>query len=338
MKQAAVSAAVVLAMIAFGVGAYNTVGSLRGGTTAVQRPTSSLVAVPGTIYVAQGGALYRLRDGSFKQITPDDGWTQPAGSPDGKQVVAVKQTVNSGDLFLLEGDGRVVAQLTHNDARRAERNHWAFYPRFSADGATIFYSYDPKDPFNSYRVDLAIFSRPADPASHGETEWTLPNQYTGGDTNPMPTKGALVFTRFSIDEHSVMHSQVWLQGRPGSPGVALTAAADDCAQAAVSPDAKRLAMVCRHGELRSMRLVVVPLDLVSASIGPPAAVVSGGLVASPAFSPDGQTLAYLAPASPGGPFQLWTVTLSPATGPASPRQVTQNLSLDSSSPPAWVAS
>ena len=322
-------------MIAFGVSTYATVGSLRGARTAVQRPSTSLISLPGTIYVAQGGAIYRLHGGAFKQITPIDGWTQPAASADGKQLVAVKEALNWSDLYLLGTDGKVEAQLTHNRSRRAELNHWAFYPHFSPDGSAVFYSYDPKDPNNSYRVDLAIVSRPADPSGTLSTSWTEPNQYTGGDANPLPLAAALVYTKFSVDDHSQVHSQVWLQAQPGSPGVALTAAGDDCAQPAVSPDAKMLAMVCRHGQLRGTQLTLAPLEVSYLSIGPPIVLVSGDLLASPSFSSTGSTLAYLAPGPSGGSFQLWTVAVSGRAG--APQQVTRSLGLDSSSTPAWVA-
>jgi Tol biopolymer transport system component len=334
MKRVAVSAVVIAAMVIFGVGAYNTVGSLRGARTAVQRPSTSLVSMPGTIYVAQGGAIYRLRGTSFKQITPNDGWEQPAVSPDGKRIVAVKATLNSSDLFLLDPDGRNVVQLTHNSSQRIESNHWSFFPHFSGDGSSVFYSYDPKDSGNTYRVDLAVFSRPTDGAVGQPTSWTQPNQYTGGDTTPIPLPNGLIFTRYSIDAHDKVHSQVWLQAQPGSPGVGLTAAEDDCAQPSVSPDGRSVAMVCRHGQLRSTQLAVAALDVASSSIGTPTVLVAGELVASPSFSWNGSSLAYLAPAPAGGAFQLWTVALgNSATGP---RQVTQNLGLDPSSAPAWT--
>jgi hypothetical protein len=335
MKRAAVSTTVVVAMLLFGAGAYNTMGSLRGARTHVERPSTSLVSVPGSIYVAQGGAIYRLRGTSFTQITPNEGWEQPAASPDGKRLVAVKASLNSSDLYLLEASGRVVGQLTHNSSRRVELNHWAFFPRLSADGSSVFYSYDPKDPNNAFRVDLSVFSRPADPTRKESTIWTKPNQYTGGDTNPIPLGAALIYTRYSIDARDQVHSQIWLQTQPGSAGVGLTAAEADCAQPAVSPDGKLLAMVCRHGQLRITQLTVAPLDVVSSSIGTATVVVAGELVASPAFSWNGETLAFLAPAPAAGPFQLWTVPVAAAG--ARPRQVTQNLDLDPSSAPAWTA-
>ena len=325
-------------MALFGMGSYKGLESLRGSSVGVQRPASSLATLPGTVYLAQGGAIYRLHGGSFKQLTPEDGWTQPAASPDGSHLVAVKRTLNSSDLFLLGGDGQVLGQLTKNLSRQVEANHWAFYPRFSRDGSSVFFSYDAKDPYNSYRVDLAIYSRLADPAATQATAWTQPNPYTGGDVGPLPLSQGLIFTRFSIDANSQVHSQVWLQIGPGNPGVGLTPPVDDCAQPAVSPDGKLLAMVCRHGQLRAADLAIAPLDLTSGSIGAAVTLVSGRLVASPSFSRDGTALAYLSPAGVGGQFQLWTIA-TPASGAAgSPMQVTQNLGFDSTSAPVWLGS
>jgi hypothetical protein len=63
----------------------------------------------------------------------------------------------------------------------------------------------------------------------------------------------------------------------------------------------------------------VPIaDLQSLSIGAPDTLVSGELVASPAFSWNGLNLAYLAPAEAGGSFQVWTVAASGPAGRASP--------------------
>jgi Tol biopolymer transport system component len=104
----------------------------------------------------------------------------------------------------------------------------------------------------------------------------------------------------------------------------------------VSPDGKFIAMVCRRGQLRAADLALAALDLTAASIGPAATLVSGKLVASPSFSRDGLSLAYLAPTSTGGQFQLWTIASKAAGNPGAPVQVTQNLGFDSDSAPVWL--
>ncbi len=327
----------VIAMLAFGIGVYHAAGYLKGQRAQVRRPSdTSAPSLPGTIYLAQAGALYRFQHGSFTQVTADDGWTQPAMLSRGGQLAAVRRETNYSDVYLLSSTGRQLAQLTHNSAPGpAENNHWAFYPRFSPDGSTLFYDYDPKSPYNSYQVDLAIFASPSDPSSRASVRWTDPNPYTGGDVNPLPLEGGgLIYTKYMIDDSYQVHAQLWIQRRAGSVGQALTAPELDCAQAALSTDEKLIAMVCRKGGMQSAELDVATFDAATLTVGSPATLVSGQLVASPAFSPDGKTIAFLAPATSGGAFQLWTVS---STGPASVRNITTDLGLDSTSAPVWVA-
>lgn len=328
-------AGLVVAMVAFGVAVYHTAGYLKAGHAVVHRPSEITARpLPGTMYVVQSGAVYRFQHGTFTQLTSEDGWMQPAAAPSG-QLVVVRRKSNLSDLYLLSAGGRQVGQLTSNAASSSvEGNHWSFYPRYSPDTSTLFYDYDVKDPFNSYHVDLAIFG--ADRASGRAVPWTSPNQYTGGDVDPVPLRGGgLVYTKYSIDDSFQVHAQVWIQQRPRSGGAALTAPELGCGQAAVSPDEKLIAMVCTRGSTQSAELEVASFDSTTLAIGSPATLVSGQLLASPAFAPDGKTIAYLAPATAGGHFQLWTVGSS---GPASARAITADLGLDSTSAPLWLAS
>jgi len=330
------SAALVLAMSAFGVGVYHAAGYLKAGQSHVQRPSqTSGPILPGTVFVVQSGAIYRYEKGRYSQITSDAGWAQPAADPTGNSLVAVRRQPNVSDLYRLSRYGRVEAQLTHNGSPTVEANHWVFYPRFSPDGSRIFYDYDPKDPYNSYRVDLAIFASPGDGSS--SVRWTYPNDYTGGDVSPVPLRGGgLIYTKFSIDDQSKVHSQLWYQARPGSPGTALTEAAADCLQPAVSPDERQVAMVCTNGQTQSAELRSASFYPSTLSLGPATVLVRGQLVASPSFSPDGKAIAYLAPAEAGGGFQLWTVAGTQSTAPA-PMAVSSNLDLDAASTPVWVS-
>jgi Tol biopolymer transport system component len=260
---------------------------------------------------------------------------QPAAAPGGR-LVAVRREQNYSDLYLLTAGGRQSAQLTHDSVPgpAVENNHWAFYPRFSADGSTLFYDYDPKDPYNVYRVDLAIWASPADPSSPNAVQWSEPNQYTGGDVNPVPLRGGgIVYTRYSIDNSLQVHAQLWVQRRAHSAGQALTAPELGCGEPALSPDEKLVAMVCTKGSNQSAELDVATFDAAALTLGSPATLVSGQLLASPTFAADGKTIAYLAPSSPGGAFQLWTVSSS---GPAAVRDLTTDLGLDSTSVPVWL--
>ncbi|HEY1420222.1 MAG TPA: hypothetical protein VGG90_05880 [Candidatus Dormibacteraeota bacterium] len=326
-----------VAMLGFGVGVYHAAGYLRGTRAPVVRPSqTSGPRLPGVIYVAQAGALYRYQDGSFTQMTSESGWTQPAASPDGSQLAVVRRYENWSDLYLMTRSGKTISHLISGYSSQVEGNHWIFYPRFSPDGSRIFFDFDPKDPYNSYRVDLAVFSAPPGAGSASWGQWTYPNDYTGGDVNPVPLRsGGLVFTRYSFDDQSKLHSQLWLQERPGSAGVALTDPSLDCGQPAVSADQTQMAMICRKGLTQTAELDVASFDASALKLGQPTALVGGQLVASPAFSPDGRTVAYLAPATAGGMFQLWTV---PSAGTPTAKEITANVALDSSSAPVWLAS
>jgi TolB protein len=324
-------------MSAFGVGVYQAAGYLKARHPQVQRPSQTTgPSLPGTIFVVQDGAIYRYSQGKFTQMTSEAGWMQPAADPTGSRLVAVRRQLNVSDLYLLQLSGRAGASLTHDSSTTIESNHWAFYPRFSPDGSQIFYDYDPKDPYNSYRVDLAIFASPAG-ADTGAVQWTFPNQYTGGDVNPVPLRGGgLIYTRFSIDDQSNVHSQVWYQASPGSAGAPLTDPAEDCLQPAVSSDDKQVAMVCTHGQPQSAELTTARFYRATLSLGPLTVLVRGQLAASPSFAPDGKTIAYLAPDTPGGGFQLWTVSAIQSTAPA-PRAISSTLGLDAQSAPVWIS-
>ena len=334
MIKALTTLVLLVAMVAFGFGVYRAATLLKSDGSHVVRPTStSAPALPGTLYVAQDGALYRLKDGQFTQITDNAGWTEPAASPDGSQLVAVQRTGNFSDLYLLTSTGRVERQLTHHQSRQVEANHWAFVPRFSPDGTQVFYSYDAKVA-GSYQVDLAIFSISIEDGS--VVQWTTPNAYTGGDVDPVPLKsGGLIYTKYSIDDQSQVHGQVWYEARPGDVGVALTQPADNCGAPAVSADETELAMVCRHDQLQSADLVTASIAS-PGTLGSPATVVHGQLAAAPVFSPDGTMLAFLAPVASGGTFQLWTVAIGASQTSSQAHALTSNVGLDSTAAPVWT--
>jgi Tol biopolymer transport system component len=329
-----IAAALIAAMVVFGAGVYFVAGALRSNVHTVRKPSEvSGPSLPGTMYVVQSGAIYRYQHGSFKAVTAEEGWMQPSAAPD-NQLVAVRRQDNFSDIYLLASSGKTVSQLSHNSSTRAvEDNHWTFYPRFSPDGASLFYDFDPKDAYDSYRSDLAIFASPIGGGREAMV-WTTPNDFTGGDVQPVPLRdGSLVYTKYSIDDSFQVHSQVWIQRRAQSQGVALTTPEMGCGAPAVSPDEKLIAMVCTKGSNTSAELDVASFDAGDLTLGSPATLVSGRMVASPAFSPDGKTVAFLAPDTPGGHFQLWTVG---SKGPASVRQITSDLALDSTSAPVWL--
>jgi Tol biopolymer transport system component len=351
-------------MVAFGSGVYLYLGTLKSKVVKehAQLPTVTKpkFVLPGTMFVVQEGRLFKLSQGSFTEIGPSGDWSQPTLTPDHTRLVAVSRGGASSDLYLLDLDGQVVKRLTRNDSRILDANHWAYYPRVSPDGASLFFSFDsPKLVKNvAPGVDLSVWSMPLNGAQSQARRWTDPYWYTGGDVAPIPLAGgALLYVRHSIDPSTAVHAQIYYQSRPFSLGKPLTSTADDCSQPALSPDATQLAMVCSHGK-QTASLEVAPFN--GATLGPARVLLDSGLFASPVWSPDGKALAYLAPAGAAGHFQLWYLPLAPPAAsavaaaspstsaslgltprptptpaPPAPVQVTQGVDLTATSPPAW---
>jgi Tol biopolymer transport system component len=327
----------VVPMVAFGLGVYAYLGTLRSAktlTAAASAPhaTKPKFTLPGTMFLAQGGSLYRLNRGTFTQIGTPGGWSQPTLTPDNKQLIAVRRVRLSTDLYLLDLDGQVLRRLTQNESKWVDYNHWAFYPRVSPDGQSVFYSYD--GPKYDYRIDFSIWSMPLGGSQSQARRQTTGYEWTGGDVSPVPLRsGGLLFVKYDFDEKG-SYSQIYLRSRPGAAPKALTSVADDCSQPVISPDETQLAMLCTsRSDTARLRLA----SFNGSTLGPIEHLVDGQLCAAPAWSPDGDGLVYLSPIGSAGRFQLWWLPLaSPgATSAPVPVPMTAGLDFDATSAPAW---
>lgn len=326
-----------VAMVGFALSVYLGIASLRHRPpAAVMTPGALSVQAPvaGVLYLTQNGGLYKLQGNRFTELQPPGGgWMQPAVAPDHRSLAIIKRNPEWSDLFLLDLDGRPLSQLTRNQGGDLTSDHWAFYPTFSPDGATIYYSLD--NPKEGFRVDLSIWALQS--AGGSARQWSVPNPYTGGDVAPVSLGGStIIYSGFGFDEQSHVHSQLYFQARPLEPGRALTTPGEDCGQPALSPDRTRVAMICTGGQ-QVGRLVVAELD--GAGLSARQVLVDGTLCAAPSWEPDGGGLAYLAPAAPGGKFQLWYIQVpsgSPSgPTPRTPIQLTTSLGFDPTSRIAW---
>lgn len=362
MMRRSLTLIVLLAMVAFGVGVYARLASLKTRGVVAATPNaparvSPKFRLPGTMFLAQGGSIYKLQDGLFRQIATGS-WTQPVLSPDHSQLVAVARFADESDLYLLDLNGNILRQLTHNASRVVDFNHWSFYPRFSPDGQTLFYSWDPKNQDNLYRVDLTVYAMPVAGPQSRARQWTEPYFWTGGDIQPVPLRsGSLLYTKFDIsDQTNQPYSRIWLSTRPGAVGKALTTSEDNCAQPALSPDETMLAMICAAGGQASLEVA----SFNGTILGPLRVLVGGQLCAAPAWSPDGNGLAYFVATGASGHFQLFYLALPPAVSaspspsaapssspkarptpspaPLVPVQVSYDLDFDATAAPAWSAS
>lgn len=272
-----------------------------------------LQRLPGTLYLVQAGTLYQLRHGTFTPLlaaSSTAAWTMPAVSPNGQSLVVVQRDYAFSDLYLVDTGGHVQAQLTHDANGTTELNHWALYPKLGPDGTTVWFNYDPKDNYNSYNVVMAVWSMPLDGSTAQMRQWTEPNDYTGGDVQPVPLPaGGVIYTKYALDtsQNRIM-GQLWLSTQAGSAGEALTPPEDDCSQPALSPDGRQVAMICTGGK-QFTSVEVASFD--GTTLGHRRIVESGQLAAQPTWSPDGQSLVYLAAQGTTGHFQLWLQRVPP---------------------------
>jgi len=366
ISRAALGIVMIVVMLVSGTVTFIFLGSRTSKIADVpEKPTAATpraqaLRIPGTLYLSQNGAIYSLTAGRFHALTPEAGWTQPSLYPDQSRLLVVRRYHNYSDLYTMSRFGVVQKRLTNNVAPPRSfdtgANHWVFYPRFGSDGR-IYLSYD--EPKAGYAVVFSIWSMsPTGNLTQGKL-WTNADDYTGGDVEALPLRGnGFIYTKYSYGPNARLTGQLyhittpWNRGRAGSGwGTALTTPGEDCRSAQLSPNGKQVAMICSY-QTQLSYLVLASWN--GHTLGPRVKVVRNQLVAQPTWAPDGSGIAYLAPSSGSGPFQLWflpsagyapqpsptpnygpIVTPSPIQ-PTQPVQITTNNGFDATSPMAWA--
>lgn len=342
-RGAALAAALALAVLwgTTGLGVYKLLGSRRG-TFAQQaaRPDQvssnvnpALARLPGTLYLVQGGALYRLQQGRFTRALAAGGWGQPSFLPSGQALVLVKRDASGfSDLYRVDTAGHT-QQLTHNQGRGAipgvdpgaqlVTQYWAMFPRASPDGTQLYFATDRYKHVRCCPFDVTMRLAQLPISGAGTPKfWTVDavtqtdthtedGDYAGGDSRPVPLPGGgLLFVRYAY-EGTAVNSQLLLMRQARGALTPLTAPADRCDEPTLSPDGTRVAMVCSYGR-QSTSIEVAAFN--GTSLGARQVLVTGVQAAQPQWSPDGTQLLYFAPAGITGHFQLWSVA-APAALP-----------------------
>jgi len=322
---------------AFGVNRFFALR--KANVAAATTPTSVRPAfvLPGTLYIAQQGTIYRLNNGSFTDLhLPKIGtWMQPAVVPGTSNFVAVLRTAAYSEVYLIDSGGHILKKLSQNATTSStiQLNHWMFWPHVGIDGQTFYVSYDAPKSTGSYEIEFAVWAG-ALTGKLTSKQWTDPYGYTGGDVGGIPMlNGGLLYSKYQIGNGQV-YSRLAIEPRARGNPVYLTDAESDCGEPALSPDNATIAMICTGGTgLQSTRLVVATLT--GTKLGPQHVLVDNCLCASPAWAADGSGISYFAPVDATGHFQLWWIANAAGVKATAPKQVTEGLDFDATSPPAW---
>src|SRR6202163_2531346 len=164
----AITVIVLLALMAgFGVGVNRLIASRKHtipteATVFIPTATRPKVVLPGTLYLAQNGDIYRLSDGFFTDLhlpKTSGSWMQPAYVPNSQDIVAVLRAPEYSNLYLLNSQGGIIRRLSNNANPHLDTvylNHWMFYPHMGADGNTIYFSYDQPKNSSTLAVHLSV--------------------------------------------------------------------------------------------------------------------------------------------------------------------------------------
>jgi Tol biopolymer transport system component len=341
----ALTVVLLLALMAgFGLGINRLIASRKHNIPAessVFKPSATRprIVLPGTLYLAQNGDIYRLSDGFFTDLhlsTASGSWMQPAYVPNSQDIVAVLRAAEYSNLYLLNSQGSIIRRLSNNANVHLDTvylNHWMFYPHMGADGKTLYFSYDQPKNSSTLAVDLSVWSGSLT-GKLAAQQLTNSNLFTGGDVDPTPMAGGtIIYSKYAIGSGNAF-SQIALQVKPLGRTIILTTPTQDCGQPAPSPDGTKVAMICIGGTgLQSTRLEIATLS--DGKLGTPATLVNNCLCSAPAWAPDGSGLVYYNTADATGHFELWWIKGALSAAPSPPLLVTTNLDFDASSPPSW---
>lgn len=341
----AISVIVLLALMAgFGFGVNRLIASRKHkipteASVFIPTATRPKIVLPGTLFLAQNGDIYRLSNGYFTDLhlsTKSGLWMQPAYIPNSQDIIAVLRAAEYSNLYLLSGSGAILRQLSKNSNPHIDKvylNNWMFYPHMGADGNTVYFSYDEPKNSSTLAVDFSVWSGTLT-GKLASKLLTNSNPFTGGDVDPTPlANGSVIYSKFAIGNGNA-YSEIAIQVKPLANPLVLTTPAQDCGQPAPSPDGTKVAMICIGGTgLQSTRLEVATLS--NGKLGIAKTLVSNCLCADPVWAPDGSGLVYYNTADPTGHFELWWIKGAASVAPSPALLVTTNLDFDASSPPSW---
>lgn len=291
------------------LGALLAMGLLGG--CSLPSPTAARPALPaasasprapivGTLYAVRGYNLWRFQGTTARQLTRSGDVLDPAISTDGSHLAFIRRGRSYSDLWLADASAQNARAVTRHDGGSLARDFWAFRPAWSPDGAAIAFVSDrgrrgeDTDPVLwLYQLEGARFRA-----------LSRANPLAGGDTDATwsPAGDALVYTSYLYEYPDGPVPQIAARltycDLKRRCDLFLSPPTERNFQPAWSPDGKWVAFVRATAAGDDLYVMPAPAreDLGGRAPFPTAraTLLVSGMVAQPAWSPDGSSLAYLA--------------------------------------------
>ncbi len=290
--------------------------------------------LPGRLLLVKAGNLLMWHDGQLQQLTSSgDAW-QPAFSRDGTRIVFVRRGQSYSDIMLTAATGGEAIQLTDNGSRHAlqsfERIYdsmWAFYPNFSPDGSRIVYAsqFGPPEgsPASEYR--LVMYLQDARAGADRITAYSDGSGNVGHSVFDAENKG--IYFAFNPAGQNGAPRIMYYTIASGSLSLP-SGMPDQSYDPALGPDGKTLYYAKRNAD--TTEIYSIPT-----TGGTPVQLTQRKTARSPAVSPDGNWLVYLAIPPQAAGFELWAQKLANGMPDGDPVQITRDQLFDADSGISW---
>lgn len=318
----------------------------RPGTS--QGMNATVAGITGKLLYVGDSDIWMWERGNPRRLTQDRVSRQPAWSPDGKHIAHIKLDPSSSELWVMDADSSNSRQLTQNYSAAVARSNWVFRPVWWPDGSRLLFLSEETT------YDLMLWQIGAD--GRNRRPFLSVADLEGGvdmpSISPDTRRVAAVTYRGAGSR-----SQVWTYTLPNGPWRQLTETADGAYDPVWSPDGSRIAYT---GRVKGQHDIWV----INADGSGEVQITRQGSCRAPCWSPNGQTVAFLAadgsyfdlssvPAPPPGagvrPAAAGTATLGSTTGgtppatvtvpeirPATPLQLTRGARIDATSGISWT--
>jgi Tol biopolymer transport system component len=259
-------------------------GGDRATETFAARPTGEAAITTAEIVFARGPHLYVMRSNGSRVRLLVRNAGDPAVSPDGRQIAFVRES----SLWVMKRDGSSRRRLTTPPTVSQGHGQTGDYePAWSSDGRRLYFSRFIEDWSNdsmasslvSIRSDGTKLKRLTQVVSNES-----PHNRCIGDPTPSPTGQLIAYVEWGDCEHGYDPSieAVTPAGRRTALGFTLPCAFDP----AYAPDGRQLAYA-------AMQCEGDRLGIYTQSRGGDERRLAAGLSDSPAWSPDGTTIAFV---------------------------------------------